>query len=394
MKIKKPLLLLVPGIIIIAAFTIFFTISQFNKSEKDTASSVKEHNASAENTPLPSGSPSGTSSSKPESTITNISANYTNKWGNTPSNILNGGYFASSGDYLYFDSPFNDSSLFPGMVRSMKDGITGLVRLPVGKAHSINVLGDWIYFIDSNMNLCKTRINGKDFTRIQSGPVTSAIVYDDSIYYICNDTLMKMPLMGSTGVILKQGVVFFTLSESGQDIIYIDSISAEDKFVLHKMTLSNTNDIKTFQIPMKNFCNLFFSYKNYIYLPYYSEVSQSSSTTSTPTLKILRLNTSSNNENLENFAELKSDVLSINFDDKYMYNTSVSGNVLEIVRTDLENKSKQSFIPSLQSAGTIHFCNIINDTAYFWSNINKNTELYNYDLNTKVLKMNILNYGF
>ena len=394
MKIKKPLLLLVPGIIIIAAFAIFFTISQANKSQKDAASTVKEHNASAENTPLPSDSPNGTSLSKPESTITSISANYTNKWGNTPGNILNGGYFASSGDYLYFDSPFPDKTLFPGLIRSMKDGITGIVKLPTEKAKSINVSGEWIYFVDSNDNLCKIKINGKDYTKIENRIVTSPIVYDNSIYYIYNNSLMKRSLNdNSPAVLLKESVSAFILSENGQSIIYIASIYTKDSFYLHKMSISNTNDDKSFLIPAKNFSGAFFSYKNYIFLSYFSSQSQNSSSIGAPTMKVYRLDTSSNNDKLEEYIDRIDGSLSISMNDKYMYCTSLAGNKLEIVKIDVENKAKQSFIPTLQANEVLLFSGILDDTAYYWSLTNNNVELWLYDMTAKTLKKNILSYG-
>ena len=103
-----------------------------------------------------------------------------NERGNSAGNILNGGRFASQGDWLYY---------------GIRDGIcktngTDTQVLGNNWCEFINVIGDWIYYketvpgSDSGGTLCRIRTDGSDWQVLSDDDAQDISVVKDWIYYI------------------------------------------------------------------------------------------------------------------------------------------------------------------------------------------------------------------
>ncbi|MEG1752453.1 MAG: DUF5050 domain-containing protein, partial [Christensenella sp.] len=83
----------------------------------------------------------------------------TQRYGNTPGNIVNCGYMAQQGDWVYYRNGADNNTLY----KKHLDG-SGQMRLSDHSAYSIGVLDDYVYYSNENENdaIYKVKIDGTE----------------------------------------------------------------------------------------------------------------------------------------------------------------------------------------------------------------------------------------
>lgn len=166
-----------------------------------------------------------------------ISAGVANKVGTTPSNANRFGKVTTQGNWVYFAG--SDSAIY-----RMRNDKSEIQRICDYSAVSLNVVGEWIYFVDGTVGgIHKIRIDGTGKTKISN--VTSYKVYVDGdwVYYTdqyWGGKLYKMKSDGSSvtqitskqcrDYIINNGYVYFTDSSNG--IVYKCSLSGTGETIL------------------------------------------------------------------------------------------------------------------------------------------------------------------
>ncbi len=118
-------------------------------------------------------------------TITISTDNWVEKAYNTSGNIVNGGFVCSSGDHDYI-------SFYNLGTYKIKHGSSEKVKLNVNPISFINVIEDWIYFVNSDKypiesernTLYRMKTDGTSAAKLTSDNVSYAFIVDDWIYYI------------------------------------------------------------------------------------------------------------------------------------------------------------------------------------------------------------------
>ncbi|CZQ85562.1 Hypothetical protein Tpal_650 [Trichococcus palustris] len=192
--------------------------------------------------------------------------------GNTNGNIINGGYAAQQGDWIYYSTK--------GIYKIKMDG-TEKNKIGDDQAKYINVVGDWIYYTSQGIykmkldgtektmlyndtvpdfmsvsgdwiyftngiysgNLYKVKTDGSEKTKISSDPIGYMNIQGDWIYY-SNGTrkedfkmgniyvpgfgnLYKMKLDGSEKTKISDDILGY-INVSGDWIYYVDSVTTEN----------------------------------------------------------------------------------------------------------------------------------------------------------------------
>lgn len=91
-------------------------------------------------------------------TKTNIPLNDDHALGNTSGNLYNGGFLSESNGIIYFSNPYDEGKLY-----SMKSDCTDAKKLSDSHVASINVQGNYIYYVKNttNFNTSITSLSGK-----------------------------------------------------------------------------------------------------------------------------------------------------------------------------------------------------------------------------------------
>ena len=108
-------------------------------------------------------------------------------YGNKAGNIVNGGYFAQSGEWIYFSNSADDWKLYKA--KSDWSEIVKLDDKSTGRSPYINVVGDWVYYngryseSHNGHALYKIRTDGTEKTVLDDTQVANIFVVGDWIYY-------------------------------------------------------------------------------------------------------------------------------------------------------------------------------------------------------------------
>ena len=191
-----------------------------------------------------------------------IDYNLSKKVGNTIGNIRNYGYTAIQGDWIYYLSPNEDSSNV-GICKVRKDGTDKQTLLMEEKSESheivsINVSGDYIYYIDIitdetneedpyNNKVYRMKTDGSNIEVINDNELNNdcyeIYVVNGYVYYIDEDAnIAKMKLDGSKKSVVKDNgtgylglteeyIVFNKLKEGSETdyVTYIMDINGENE---------------------------------------------------------------------------------------------------------------------------------------------------------------------
>ena len=109
--------------------------------------------------------------------------NHQQNYGNTVGNIVNGGFVAQSGDWIYFSDYNNGGYLSKARI----DGSES-VQLNNDSSFFINVVDDWVYYCNDDDDDCiyRIQIDGSNRTKLNSDESGYINVVGDWIYYFNN----------------------------------------------------------------------------------------------------------------------------------------------------------------------------------------------------------------
>lgn len=120
----------------------------------------------------------------------------TNVYGNTRGNIANFGLVATQGDWIYYNN---------GKLAKAKADGTGKVQLSNDIPAFINVVGDWVYYLnaisDTELKIYKIKTDGTSRTKLSDDLTANMTVVGDWIYYMNgadNGKLYKMKTDGTS----------------------------------------------------------------------------------------------------------------------------------------------------------------------------------------------------
>ncbi len=166
-----------------------------------------------------------------------ISAGVANKVGTTPSNANRFGKVTTQGNWVYFAG--SDSAIY-----RMRNDKSEIQLIGNYSAVSLNVVGEWIYFVDGTVGgIHKIRIDGTGKTQISN--VTSYKVYveGDWVYYtdkFWGGKLYKMKNDGSSvteitstecrDYIVNNGYIYYMNSSNG--LVYKCSVDGKGETIL------------------------------------------------------------------------------------------------------------------------------------------------------------------
>lgn len=161
------------------------------------------------------------------------------KTGNSTGNIINGGFIAEQGDWLYFYDYFKQHC---GLYKLKKNGTTR-IKLCNDSPQYINVIGDWVYYKnENNCKFYKIKTNGTQRTKVSSAQMSSINVVDGWIYYhnLDDNFLYKIKTDG-TGRI-KLGIDNVGVINVLNDEIYYINKSDDDK--IYRINIDGLNKVK------------------------------------------------------------------------------------------------------------------------------------------------------
>ena len=123
----------------------------------------------------------------PSSVLTN------NIYGNTPGNISNFALVATQGDSIYY----NNSTLY----KVSTDG-TSKAEISKDQPAFINVVGEWVYYIDASSKtnkMYKVKTDGTSRTKLSEDVVLYMVVVQDYVYYSNASDGLKLYKMRTDG---------------------------------------------------------------------------------------------------------------------------------------------------------------------------------------------------
>jgi len=128
----------------------------------------------------------------------------TNNRGNTDGNLINGGFAAEQGKYVFLK--------YDGLYRTFSDMKTDWKKLSDDIPKNINVIGEWIYYI-KDIDLYKVKIDGSCKTHLLKDKFIGFFIIKDNWLYCYDykgDTLYKIREDGSDYSLLdnKCGITF------------------------------------------------------------------------------------------------------------------------------------------------------------------------------------------
>lgn len=165
----------------------------------------------------------------PQSVLTN------NVYGNTQGNISNFGFVAQQGDWIYY----NNNTLY-----KIKTDGTGKTEVSKDVPTFINVVGDWIYYIESlsgTNKMYKVKSDGTERTKLSDDISLYMVVAWDWIYYMnASDQgkLYKMKTDGTSKTKLNNEITL-DINVSGGWVYYITQVGSGASEV-HKVRTDGT----------------------------------------------------------------------------------------------------------------------------------------------------------
>jgi len=165
----------------------------------------------------------------------------TGEYGNSTGNIINGGNVAWSGDWIFYNNGRDRGRLY----KIRYDG-TGREKLSDDRAESINVVGDWIFYILVDpaglQQLYKIRTDGTDRQQIAGiNRVSRISVVGDWIYFTGRDTgIQKIRTDGTERTTILNDGAFYK-NVVGDWIYFSNWI---DGFAIYKIRTDGTEKTK------------------------------------------------------------------------------------------------------------------------------------------------------
>lgn len=124
----------------------------------------------------------------PDFIADSIPQNY-NIYGNTIGNINNNRLLSAQDTWLYFS---DGNRIFKTKTDLNKEPL----KISDLTAKNINIIGNWLYYIDTDNNyICTIRVDGKDKKILLEEPVKQIMVYKSLIYFIDQEDQLKRILV-------------------------------------------------------------------------------------------------------------------------------------------------------------------------------------------------------
>ena len=167
----------------------------------------------------------------PQSVLTN------NVYGNTSGNISNFAFVAKQGDWIYY----NNNTLY-----KIKTDGTGKNEVCKDMPIFINVVGEWVYYIEASSDtnkMYKVKTDGTSRTKLSDDASMYMVVAQDWIYYMnASDEgegkLYKMRTDGTSKTKVANEVAF-NINISGDWVYYVTIVDSGD-FEVHKVKKDGT----------------------------------------------------------------------------------------------------------------------------------------------------------
>ncbi|MFL0245371.1 DUF5050 domain-containing protein [Candidatus Clostridium stratigraminis] len=255
-----------------------------------------------------------------------------NTEGNILENLSTGGYFAKQGKWIYFTLPPSNSKPHP-IYRAMSDGETGLKAITKeGIYRCINVMGDWVYYLDGDSGpfIFRTKTDGSLTEQVSEFPVLYMFIKDGTIYYGSPIGIYKLRTDSSEkniGTLIAKGSnysYFYIINNLiyllATDIRSVNSDKGNTDWVfnLYTVNLDGTNLKK-----LSTVNSSYYTFHNN-YILYIGD-----------NQRLYRMNLNGTNK-MELF---NSTVYNLNINNDKIYFTGYGGNQNDIYRSDLNGKN-------------------------------------------------------
>jgi putative cell wall-binding protein len=166
--------------------------------------------------------------------------NVINTRGNSAGNIASRGTAAIQGDWIYYRDDYSSK----GALYKIKNDGTGKMKLTDDVTEYINVLGDWVYFVNNSDEgkIYKIKTDGTDKIKISDDTASYLSVLGDWIYY-SNDSerfsLYKVKIDGSQKTLITSDSAFY-LNLIDESIYYLNA----DDFAIYRISTNGTGRTK------------------------------------------------------------------------------------------------------------------------------------------------------
>lgn len=399
---KKKLIIISVAIIFIlsaSAYLIFKNPGKtLNRDYSNTEDKAKTSNPAAKHSPS---QPVSAASNNLQTSIPESSS----PWGNTPSNIINGGEFYLNGEDLFYClNPYSESDININFIHSKKDAVTNSKIISTFDGNtvvsSLNYSGGWMYFVENNEGIYKCRPDGSEKSQVLPGNILIFTIYNNYAYYINNGILYKANIdnIRDTAKELYSNVSSFSMSQDGKQLYFscVTPLKVGDTkqtYTIYKMDLNNISKVNAIFETSSIQCYLFYTYKNYLYLVDDREKSNHNYTdnnygTNYYTANIVRINTEVQNAKPEIYASNYMLPSSININNNFLYYISISNKyALNLTIKDL-NTGKENTVDlkvSIKDSNLLMY-NIFafNDDVYISSV--QNSVVFDVDAKSKTFK--------
>ena len=152
-------------------------------------------------------------------------------YGNTAGNLANGGHaamhdrkiFYSHGEYVY--SPSSSTLMYSGIFSMNTDG-SDLIKICDDKAYQLNVIGDYIYYINygDNLKIYRIKTDGSDRNVVSDEYTNCLSAFNNKIYCAQSGGIYSMNTDGSQRVLLHEGSpLLFNFNVVNEKIFYIEN---------------------------------------------------------------------------------------------------------------------------------------------------------------------------
>lgn len=380
MKSKRTLVIIL--LIILLAFTaavIYLDISNQSKTLSQQTNGSYEPN---EDMSSSTGTVSNSVNTEPESVKVSPRT-----FGNSQGNIYNGGYFAMQNNYIYFSYVDNKTRKGFNLSKSRPDASTSLTELYNRQASCINIIDQWIYFINSQGAICKVNLAGDNFTIVKTGKFYSLLAFDNQLYFMEKSNIYVMPIDDSNNVsLIASNAISFTISDDGKNLFYLEQSLELTNRSVYQISLKNLQSkllIKSSE--QSTFIGLY-THKNSLFVQglFFEQIAY----IPVEKINIIKID-------IPSAAVVDDKYLSINSEMYTQFNVA-GGNLLavtydnaalSIYKKDLENGSQEKLKFDTNNFEPVNFY-AFDSKLYILMRDFINSELWIYDFSTRNLKRN------
>lgn len=164
-----------------------------------------------------------------------------NQRGNSSGNIANFGFFCMADGWIYYSTE-------EGLIKSLPNGNEKTIIKPGVRCYWLNVVDDWIFFVDeNNSRIYRIRTDGSNYRRLVDQGCLYVQVIDDAIYYldIRNQGIYKVDLDGKKQHLIVSTNTRFFLVKDGWVYYFSEYVPSHDYYVpggIQKIRTDGSNE--------------------------------------------------------------------------------------------------------------------------------------------------------